>query len=143
MRGCLSARGKCHIPIGTEDTTTGASARVTHALGNRIQGAAVVLSCLVRESEKCKENEGTDDKGPSRYLQRGAQDWETLPYDGGELVNARKSEMDVVPRNPWDKTSTDIEIKIVRRKWDCAEELNACERHETEVSASSQIRIAR
>ena len=51
--------------------------------------------------------------------------------------------MDVFPRNPWIKTSTDIEIKIVRRKRDCAEELNACERHETEVSASGQIRIAR
>jgi hypothetical protein len=60
-----------------------------------------------------------------------------LPYDGGELVNARKSEMDVLPRNPWAKTSTDIEMKIVTRKWDRAEELNARERHETEVSASS------
>lgn len=131
------------IPIGAEDTTSSSSSCVTHALGNGIQGTTVIFPCFVCETKEGEENEGTYDNDPTRYLQRGIQDRVTSPYDGGVLVNAGKTKVDPVPRYPWNDTSFDIEVKIVGCKWNGTEDLNACEGHETEVSASTQIGIAR
>lgn len=98
---------------------------------------------LVRKSEEPEEDDRANDQQPPSELNRHQRSLILGVENSWELDHLRVVEMGVCPALVWHDSGCSgyIQVDGIGRDGDCAAELDASKRHETEVSAVGQVLV--